>query len=78
MAGALEPIGGGDCEYGCRAQTSPRTIRGELKEATRDGAPPIDLVDGSELAKKLKDLSLGVRKEMIEAVRVDELWFESV
>jgi restriction system protein len=37
-----------------------------VKEATRDGAPPIDLVDGSELADKLRDLGLGVRKEMIE------------
>ena len=49
-----------------------------VKEATRDGAPPIDLVDGSELAEKLKELGLGVRTEMIEAVRVDETWFEGV
>lgn len=49
-----------------------------VKEATRDGAPPIDLVDGNELADKLRDLGLGVRKEMIEIVRVDEAWFESV
>lgn len=49
-----------------------------VKEATRDGAPPIDLVDGNELADELRDLGLGVRKEMIETVRVDEVWFESV
>lgn len=49
-----------------------------VKEATRDGAPPIDLVDGNELAEKLKELALGVRTEMIEVVRVDETWFESV
>jgi len=49
-----------------------------VKEATRDGAPPIDLVDGNELADKLKDLGLGIRKEMIESVRVDEAWFESL
>jgi restriction system protein len=49
-----------------------------VKEATRDGAPPIDLVDGSELAEKLKELGLGIRRELIEAVRVDEAWFESV
>jgi len=49
-----------------------------LKEATRDGAPPIDLVDGNELSDKLKELDLGVRKETIEIVRVDEVWFESV
>ena len=34
-----------------------------VKEATRDGAPPIDLVDGGELAEKLRELGLGVRKE---------------
>lgn len=49
-----------------------------VKEATRDGAPPIDLVDGNELADKLRDLGLGVRKEMIEIVTVDEAWFENV
>jgi len=42
------------------------------------GLPPIDLVDGSELAEKLKELGLGVRKELIEAVRVEETWFESL
>ena len=49
-----------------------------VKEATRDGAPPIDLVDGNELADKLRDLGLGIRKEMIEIVTVDQKWFESV
>src|SRR6185369_13159796 len=49
-----------------------------VKEATRDGAPPIGLVDGNELYDKLKELGLGVRKETIEIVRVDEVWFESV
>jgi restriction system protein len=49
-----------------------------VKEATRDGAPPIDLVDGNELADKLRDFGLGIRKEAIEIVRVDEAWFESV
>lgn len=49
-----------------------------VKEATRDGAPPIDLVGGNELADKLRDLGLGIRKEMIEIVTVDSEWFESV
>ena len=30
------------------------------REATRDGAPPIDLIDGRLLAEKLKELKLGV------------------
>lgn len=48
------------------------------KEATRDGAPPIDLVDGDELAEKLKDLGLGIRKELVERISVDKAWFESI
>ena len=37
-----------------------------LKEATRDGAPPIDLVDGNELADKLRELELGMKIELVE------------
>lgn len=48
------------------------------KEATRDGAPPIDLVDGDELAEKLKELGLRIRKELVERISVDEAWFESI
>jgi restriction system protein len=48
-----------------------------IKEATRDGAPPIDLVDGDDLAEKLKELSLGVKREMVERISIDEAWFES-
>ncbi len=48
---------------------------GAIKEATRDGAPPIDLVDGDELADKLKELSLGVVTEMVPRVVVKEEWF---
>jgi len=49
-----------------------------VKEATRDGAPPIDLVDGNELAEKLKELGLGVKTEMVERISVDQSWFESL
>ncbi len=49
-----------------------------IKEATRDGAPPIDLVDGNELAEKLKELRLGVRCEMVETVTVDHDWFTTL
>lgn len=49
-----------------------------VKEATRDGAPPIDLVDGGELSEKLKELGLGVRTEMVERVSIDAAWFKSV
>jgi restriction system protein len=46
-----------------------------IKEATRDGAPPVDLVDGENLAVKLKELNLGVQTEMVEKVSVDKQWF---
>ena len=52
--------------------------RDAVKEATRDGAPPIDLVDGDQLADKLKEFSLGTRTEMIENVTVDEAWFKTL
>lgn len=49
-----------------------------LKEATRDGAPPIDLVDGEQLVEKLKELQLGLRTEMIEKVIIDKDWFANL
>ncbi|WP_047539928.1 restriction endonuclease [Methylotenera versatilis] len=49
-----------------------------LKEATRDGAPPIDLVDGDELADKLRELELGMKIELVEKITIDESWFESI
>lgn len=51
---------------------------GAIKEATRDGAPPIDLVDGDELAEKLKELSLGVTTELVPRVVVQLEWFEGL
>ena len=44
-------------------------------EATPDGAPPIDLIDGEQLMDRLKELGLGVRTELVEAVAVDTEWF---
>lgn len=49
-----------------------------VKEATRDGAPPIDLVDGEQLFEKLKEYQLGVTTEMIEKVTVDKDWFKNL
>jgi restriction system protein len=49
-----------------------------VKEATRDGAPPIDLLDGSYFADKLKELSIGIRTEKVELVHVEEEWFDTV
>lgn len=49
-----------------------------VKEATRDGAPPIDLVDGEQLAEKLKEFQLGIKTEMIEKVTLDKDWFANL
>ena len=49
-------------------------------EASRDGAPAIDLVDGDLLVQMLKDLSLGVetRSRVVEDVEIDKDWFRSI
>jgi restriction system protein len=51
-----------------------------MREATRDGAPAIDLIDGDQLIDKLKELGLGVRTERIEVeqVTVDREWVLSI
>jgi restriction system protein len=58
--------------------TTGSLSRDALKEAVRDGAPPIDLIDGDQLAEKLKELKLGVITELIENVSVNEDWFKQI
>jgi restriction system protein len=48
------------------------------REATRDGAPPIDLIDGVSLCEKLKELSLGVETKLVEEVSIKPSWFEQI
>jgi restriction system protein len=40
-------------------------------EATRDGAPAIDLVDGDDLCQLLKELQIGVQVQLVEEVTLD-------
>ena len=47
-------------------------------EAQRDGALAIDLMDGYELAQKLKELGLGTSVEMVGKVTIDEDWFNRI
>jgi len=49
-------------------------------EAQRDGAPPIDLIDGEALVEKLKELRIGVRikERIVEEVLIDEAYFQNV
>jgi restriction system protein len=50
------------------------------KEATRDGAPAIDLIDGEALCGLMKDLGLGVhvREVRVEEVSLDEEFFIAI
>lgn len=47
-------------------------------EATRDGAPPLDLIDGQLLVEKLKELRLGIETKLVERVEVRDDWFRSI
>lgn len=52
--------------------------RDAQREAVRDGAPAIDLIDGTELCDLLKDHELGVRTETIEVVKPEPKFFETL
>jgi restriction system protein len=58
--------------------TTGTFTRDAIKEATRDGAPPIDLIDGEQLVQRLKELKLGVNIKMVEVVEVDTDWFTKI
>lgn len=58
--------------------TTGTFTRDARKEATRDGAPPLDLIDGEMLCEKLKELKLGVETRLIEEVEVKEDWFSKL
>ncbi|HXG86135.1 MAG TPA: restriction endonuclease [Pyrinomonadaceae bacterium] len=55
--------------------TTGNFTREAKKEATRDGAPPIDLIDGELLCEKLKEFSLGVKTKIVEEVEINEDFF---
>jgi restriction system protein len=48
------------------------------REARRDGAPPIDLVDRERLLDKLKELRLGLNVELVENILIDSDWFANL
>ena len=50
------------------------------EEANRDGAPPVELVDGGELCKLLKKYELGVstRIREVEDVEIDSEFFDKI
>ena len=58
--------------------TTGTFTREAIKEATRDGAPPIDLIDGEMLCDKLKELRLGVETKLTETVDIKNDWFNGL
>ena len=58
--------------------TTGSFTREAKKEATRDGAIPIDLIDGNEFAERLKQLKLGVEIEMVEEITIKSDWFKNI
>jgi restriction system protein len=58
--------------------TTGTFTREAKREASRDGAPPIDLMDGNDLAEKLKELRLGIEIELVEKVNLKKDWFKTL
>lgn len=58
--------------------TTGTFTREAIKEATRDGAPPIDLIDGELLCDKMKELKLGVDTKLTETVDIKNEWFSNL
>ena len=79
-AGAVRDFRGamsGRGEKGLLITTGTFT-KGAREEATRDGAPPVDFVNGDELCDLLKDYQLGVKvtERVIEDVEIDPEFFD--
>jgi len=60
--------------------TTGNFTKDATKEATRDGAPAIDLIDGDLLLDKLKELDLGVKTRVVrvEQITIDHDWFAGI
>ncbi len=60
--------------------TTGKFTRDARAEAQRDGATPIDLIDGEELAEKLKELRIGidVKERIVEDVILQAQFFQAL
>jgi restriction system protein len=60
--------------------TTGTFTREARKESQRDGAPPIDLIDGEDLVEKLKELGMGItlKQKVIEEINVDATYFDNL
>ena len=57
--------------------TTGTFTQGALKEAKREGATRIDVMDGDALMDKIRELRLGVKVEMVEQVTIETDWWET-
>jgi restriction system protein len=57
--------------------TTGKFTRDAKDEANRDSSTPIDIIDGQELALKMKELGLGVKIKNQEVVEIDNEWFKN-
>ncbi len=58
--------------------TTGKFTRDALIESSREGADPIDLIDGENLVQKIKELGLGVKVKTKEEVTIEDNWFENI
>ena len=58
--------------------TTGNFTKDAVREASRDGAPAIDLIDGDLLINKLQELKLGIQTRIIEQTIVDKDWFKAL
>ncbi|HYX28340.1 MAG TPA: restriction endonuclease [Pyrinomonadaceae bacterium] len=60
--------------------TTGTITRDARKEAQRDGATPIDLIDGEDFVRRLRDLGMGVNimQHIVEDIRVNRSFFEGI
>ena len=59
-------------------QATTRSFTADARqEATRDGAPPVDLIDGDRLCDLLKEYELGIRRTVrqVEEIHVTPEFF---
>lgn len=62
-------------EKGLLITTGSFTREGR-EEATRDGAPPVELINGDDLCELLREHGLGVRTRTVEVYEVDPEFFD--
>ena len=54
--------------------TTGNFTKGAKQEANRDGAEPVELLDGEDICLLMRELMLGVTRE--EIITIDHNWFE--